>query len=101
MATPRHRKRLGWENAPMGPQQTPLTTDGDGGLVFSGPCPRCMGTFSRTYPAAIPGSTKGVGSSGGSAKPIRVLCECGVRHAGRPDVEKEVGCGAHWQVDRS
>ncbi|MFG2565029.1 hypothetical protein ACGFR6_06255 [Streptomyces sp. NPDC048567] len=100
MTAPRHRKRLGWEDAPMGSQQAPLTTDAEGSLIFSGPCPRCMGAFSKTYRTTTPGLAKGVGSQGRPAKPITVLCECGVNHAGRPDVEKQLGCGAHWQVDR-
>ncbi|WP_228994442.1 hypothetical protein [Streptomyces sp. DH8] len=99
-ATPRHRKRLAWENSPMGLGQHALTGDGNGGLVFSGACPRCLGSFSRAYPAASPGQTKGSGASGGTVKPLTVLCECGVNHPGRPDVEKQVGCGAHWQIGR-
>ncbi|MEV0573246.1 hypothetical protein [Streptomyces sp. NPDC050392] len=100
MAAPRHRKRLGWENVPMAPQQSALTPDGKGGLVFSGTCPRCMGTFSRTYPSATPGPVKGSGAPGGAPRPLTVLCECGVNHSGRPDVERQLGCGAHWQAGR-
>ncbi|MEV6103458.1 hypothetical protein AB0M28_01935 [Streptomyces sp. NPDC051940] len=100
-STPRHRVRLGWEDRNLGerPDLAPAS-DGSGGATFTGHCPRCSGAFSASYALAVPGeATKGLFSRKPRDKsPLDVMCECGVNHAGRPDTESKVGCGAWWTV---
>ncbi|MFF5824408.1 hypothetical protein ACFY8Q_23050 [[Kitasatospora] papulosa] len=77
---------------------------GDGVLIVTGDCPRCLHEFTATIPLTPSTVTPGraiTGQAAGhsmTATPVQhtVYCSCQQEHEGRPDGEH--GCGAVTNV---
>ena len=71
-----------------------------GGLIISGPCPRC--THEMQFAVMRGVYRQGVFNITDAPSPqknqiVTMLCTCGQPHPGRPS--GEVGCGAYWNIE--
>jgi hypothetical protein len=110
MTTPAHNVQLSWQITDLGEvaEQPQVDVSPDGKSVsVRMTCPRCEGTTTTTHRRGFAG-TKGMFKKRREEKREERLkqealaqtrfCECGYRHANRPDGTYLEGCGAQWQL---
>jgi hypothetical protein len=62
-------------------------------VVITGPCPRCQGSMTYTWPMLVVRQT--VAREAQDALEITVICRCRAEHRG---ADREAGCGAYWTL---
>lgn len=62
-------------------------------VVFAGPCPRCRGQMTYTWPLMVVRQIAGEEAADGLD--VTVICRCPAQHAG---ADTERGCGAYWTL---
>lgn len=106
---PPHEVHLPWEITDLGEvaEQPHVDVSPDGKSVsVRMACPRCKGTTSTTHARGFAGAKGVIGKKRGERLRREVLaltrfCECGHRHANRPDGTYLEGCGAQWKLPAS
>ena len=62
-------------------------------VVITGPCPRCVGEMTYTWPLVVVRDL--VARERAETLQITVICRCAAKH---PGAGSEQGCGAYWTL---